>query len=229
MSKSIRRGAGLLAGTLITAALALGCSRPGAEAGQGEQATAAEQVPEAARTAAGEAAGEAVSEAATPVAPATPEPAEEAEERTLLSEGAEAPDFTAEAHDGSRIQLGALRGQPVVLYFYPKDETPGCTVEAQAFRDELPALEKLGARVIGVSLDSLASHKAFAENHELSFPLVADTDGKIAASYGVDTSRGFARRVTFVIGADGKIAKVYPRVKVEGHAGEVLAQLQSMK
>jgi peroxiredoxin Q/BCP len=148
---------------------------------------------------------------------------------SLLAEGQDAPDFTAQAHDGSTIELGKLRGAPVVLYFYPKDETPGCTVEAQAFRDEQPEFEKLNARVIGVSLDSLDSHKAFADHHGLNFPLVADPGGEIAARYGVDTSRGVAARVTYVIDAGGKIAKVYPKVKVQGHADEVLAALQSLK
>lgn len=216
MQQTIRRGAGLLAGTLITAAMALGCASKSAP--EAEPATEP-----------GAEAAESTAEEATPVAPAAPEPPEEAEERTLLAEGDEAPDFTAEAHDGTTIQLGALRGAPVVLYFYPKDETPGCTAEAQAFRDELPAFEKIGARVIGVSLDSLESHRAFAENHDLNFPLVADPDGKIAASYGVDTSRGYARRVTFVIDAAGKVSKLYPSVHVEGHADDVLAHLQAMK
>lgn len=162
---------------------------------------------------------------ATPAAPA----AAPAQPAALLAEGQEAPNFTAQAHDGTTIELARLRGEPVVLYFYPRDETPGCTAEAQAFRDEQPAFEKLNARVIGVSLDSLESHKAFADNHGLNFPLVADPGGEIAASYGVDTSRGVAARVTFVIDAQGKIAKVYPKVQVQGHADEVLAQLQSLK
>jgi len=147
----------------------------------------------------------------------------------LLAEGQDAPDFTAQAHDGTTIELGKLRGEPVVLYFYPRDETPGCTAEAQAFRDDQPELAKLNARVIGVSLDSLDSHKAFADNHELNFPLVADPGGEIANKYGVDTSRGVAARVTYVIDASGKIAKVYPKVQVQGHADEVLAVLQSLK
>jgi thioredoxin-dependent peroxiredoxin len=161
----------------------------------------------------------------TAVAPETTEEAAP----TPLAEGSEAPDFTAPAHDGTTVELAKLRGKPVVLYFYPKDETPGCTVEAQTFRDELPELAKLDAKLIGVSMDTLESHKAFAENHKLNFPLISDTDGAIAAKYGVDTSKGYTVRVTFVIGADGKIAKVYPAVKVQGHADEVLAALQSMK
>ncbi len=147
----------------------------------------------------------------------------------LLAEGQQAPDFTAQAHDGTTIELGKLRGEPVVLYFYPRDETAGCTAEAQAFRDDQPELAKLNARVIGVSLDSLDSHKAFADNHDLNFPLVADPGGEIAAKYGVNTSRGVAARVTYVIDASGKIAKVYPKVQVQGHADEVLAVLQSLK
>ncbi|ACY14431.1 peroxiredoxin [Haliangium ochraceum] len=147
----------------------------------------------------------------------------------LLAVGAPAPDFTAPTHDGTSVQLSALRGQPVVLYFYPKDETPGCTAEAQAFRDEMPAFEKLDATVIGVSLDSVESHKAFADNHSLNFPLAADPDGAIAAKYGVDTSRGVAARVTYLIAADGTVAAVFPEVRVDGHADEVLAALQAME
>jgi thioredoxin-dependent peroxiredoxin len=171
--------------------------------------------------------------------PAAAKPAEPQAEATAvapegdqagpLAEGTEAPDFTAPAHDGTTVELAKLRGKPVVLYFYPKDETPGCTVEAQTFRDELPELAKLDATLVGVSMDTLESHKAFAENHKLNFPLISDADGAIAAKYGVDTSRGYTARVTFVIGADGKIAKVYPAVQVQGHADEVLAALQSMK
>jgi peroxiredoxin Q/BCP len=211
MHQTTRRRLDLAAALLVALALlAPGCSRdesaaPAATSGSGAAATpVAAADPGAAQ--------------AAPAAPAA----------ALLAEGQEAPNFTAQAHDGTTIELAKLRGEPVVLYFYPKDETPGCTAEAQAFRDEQPAFEKLAARVIGVSLDSLDSHKAFAENHGLNFPLVADPGGEIAAKYGVDTSRGVAARVTYVIDAAGKIAKVYPRVQVQGHADEVLAALQTL-
>ena len=157
----------------------------------------------------------------------TAEPAEPGE-GNLLPVGAEAPAFDTVAHDGSRVQLGALRGTPVVLYFYPKDETPGCTAEAEAFRDDSAELQALGARVFGVSLDTIESHKEFAQNHQLTFPLIADAGGAIAARYGVSTRSGFAERVTFIIGADGKIARVFPEVRVSGHSDEVLASLREV-
>jgi peroxiredoxin Q/BCP len=208
--------AATFAALLIAAFAALpapGCTK---NENAGESAGATAQAP---------AGGPGTEQAAAPAAAA----ATAGQPAGLLAEGQDAPNFTAQAHDGTTIELGKLRGEPVVLYFYPKDETPGCTAEAQAFRDEQPELEKLNARVIGVSLDSLDSHKAFADNHGLNFPLVADPGGEIAAKYGVDTSRGVAARVTYVIDAGGKIAKVYPKVQVQGHADEVLAVLQSLE
>ncbi len=144
-----------------------------------------------------------------------------------LAAGTMAPEFEAPAHDGTTVKLTALRGRPVVLYFYPKDDTPGCTAEAIAFRDDLPDLTQVGAQVVGVSLDDLDSHKAFAEKHQLTFPLVVDAGGKIARAYGVDTSRGVAKRTTFVIDKDGKIARTFADVKVQGHDDEVLAAVKS--
>jgi thioredoxin-dependent peroxiredoxin len=165
-------------------------------------------------------------EAGGSVPPPRPvEKAPEPPEGKLLPVGADAPDFETVAHDGTRLRLTEMRGGPVVLYFYPKDETPGCTAEAEAFRDESAALQRIGARVIGVSLDTIESHREFAKNHELSFPLVADAGGAIAGKYGVSTRNGFAERVTFIISADGKIARVFPEVRVSGHADEVLLAL----
>lgn len=208
--------------TASAALLAPGCAK--------NESAAPGAAGEATATAPAEASGEATAQATATGQnqPAAPGAAAAAPASTLLAEGQDAPDFTAQAHDGTTIELAKLRGEPVVLYFYPKDETPGCTAEAQAFRDEQPEFEKVKARVIGVSLDSLDSHKAFADNHQLNFPLVADPGGEIAARYGVDTSRGVAARVTYVIDANGKIAKVYPKVQVQGHADEVLAALQSL-
>ena len=162
---------------------------------------------------------------------AAPRPTEQTEEPgagKLLPVGAEAPDFETVAHEGSRIRLKELRGAPVVLYFYPKDETPGCTAEAEAFRDNSAEFRKLGARVLGVSLDNIESHKEFAKNHNLDFPLVADAGGVIAAKYGVSTRSGFAVRVTFIIGSDGKIARVFPEVRVSGHSDEVILALREV-
>jgi peroxiredoxin Q/BCP len=210
----------LLAAALAAVLLAPACNK--AEENPSPQPEATKPA-EPAQTDPGAAAKPAEPEA-TAVAPESEQPAP-----TPLAEGTEAPDFTAQAHDGSTVELSKLRGKPVVLYFYPKDETPGCTVEAQSFRDDLPELQKLDAHVIGVSMDTLESHKAFADNHKLNFPLVSDADGAIAAKYGVDTSKGYSVRVTFVIGPDGKIVKSYPEVKVQGHSDEVLAALQSIK
>lgn len=219
MRHTIPTGKAVFASALALALLAPACSKS-----ETEPAAQPETAQPAAPAQADPAAAAKPAEQPTAVAPETAETG-----AVPLAEGQEAPDFTAPAHDGTTIELSKLRGKPVVLYFYPKDETPGCTVEAQSFRDELPELQKLDAQVIGVSMDSLESHKAFAENHQLAFPLISDADGAIAAKYGVDTSKGYTARVTFVIGPDGKIAKVYPAVQVQGHADEVLAALKALE
>jgi thioredoxin-dependent peroxiredoxin len=145
-----------------------------------------------------------------------------------LAEGTMAPEFEAPAHDGTTVKLRALRGKPVVLYFYPKDDTPGCTAEAVAFRDSLPQFASAEAEVVGISLDDLESHRQFAEAHGINFPLVVDAGGQIARRYGVDTSRGVAQRTTFVIGKDGRIARTFRDVKVAGHEVEVLAAVNAL-
>jgi peroxiredoxin Q/BCP len=134
--------------------------------------------------------------------------------------GAPAPDFTAAAQDGTTVHLAALRGKPVVVYFYPKDETPGCTKEACSFRDSWEALAKSGAVLVGVSADSLDSHRQFAEHHKLPFLLVSDPTGEIGKLYGVPF---FAvhQRQTIIVGADGRILKVFRKVDVGVHAQEV--------
>jgi peroxiredoxin Q/BCP len=137
------------------------------------------------------------------------------------------PDFTAKAHDGTELRLSALKGKPVVLYFYPKDETPGCTKEACAFRDAWKDLEKKGVVLIGISTDSVESHKAFAKHHELPFHLVSDESGAIAKAFGVPNRAGFLGRQSFVIGADGNVKHVYREVDVTKHASEVLADVGS--
>jgi thioredoxin-dependent peroxiredoxin len=147
---------------------------------------------------------------------------------SLLAAGAEAPEFTAQTFDGKTIDLATLRGKPVVLYFYPKDETPGCTIEAQSFRDEMPDLAAAGIQVIGVSMDSLDAHKEFTEHQKLTFPLIADPDAKIGTLYGVSSARGFFNRVTFVIGPDGTIARVWPKVDPRDHAADVLAAVKGL-
>jgi peroxiredoxin Q/BCP len=138
--------------------------------------------------------------------------------------GQAAPDFTLSAHDGPSMHLAALQGKTVVLYFYPKDETPGCTKEACSFRDAWQAIAKTGAVLIGVSADTLESHKAFAEHFKLPFHLVSDPDGAIGKLYGVPFE-GYHKRQTIVIGADGKVRKVYRKVDVAVHAQEILGDL----
>ena len=144
---------------------------------------------------------------------------------TELEVGKPAPDFTAKAHDGTDLHLAALKGKPVVVYFYPKDETPGCTKEACSFRDAWTQLGKKNAVLIGISADDDASHKKFAEHYKLPFHLVSDPDGAIAKSFGVPFSMGFAKRQTFVIGADGNVKKIYRTVDVTKHAAEIGADL----
>jgi peroxiredoxin Q/BCP len=165
--------------------------------------------------------------AAAPAAPtaAAPAPAPLGDSK-LLAVGTPAPDVTGKSFDGQEISLAKLVGKPVVVYFYPKDGSPGCTTEAHDFRDDSAAFAALGAVVVGVSTDTIESHKSFTETEKLNFPLLSDADGKIAAKFGVDTTRGYARRTTFVIGKDGKIAKVFPDVHVQGHSDEVLAAVK---
>ena len=151
-----------------------------------------------------------------------------------LTEGAAAPDFTLHTQAGDTpITLSDYHGkQSVVLYFYPKDDTPGCTVEACAFRDMSKDFEDAGAVIFGVSMDDVDSHRKFAEKFHLPFPLLADTDGAISNAYAVYKEKNLygkksmgIERTTFVIDREGKIAKIYPRVKVDQHAEEVLAFL----
>ncbi len=169
-------------------------------------------------------------------APPAAAPVEEAEPLPI-AEGDIAPDFALPASTGEEITLSSMRGKPVVLYFYPKDETPGCTKQACGFRDKMTEIEAKGAQVLGVSLDSVESHQAFKQNHELNFPLLADTSGSVAALYGVlaeytppDGSEPFpiAKRVTFLIGPDGTVRKIWPQVDVATHADEILAALDTI-
>src|SRR5438105_6072349 len=146
-----------------------------------------------------------------------------------LREGDRAPDFTAMTNDGGKVSLSDLKGKPVVLYFYPRDNTPGCTKEACAFRDEFAEFKNKGAVVLGVSTDSPKSHAKFVEKHKLPFTLLADEDKKIVKAYGVWGMKTFmgmtlpaTRRITFLIGPDGRIKKIWPKVKAAEHAAEVL-------
>jgi thioredoxin-dependent peroxiredoxin len=141
--------------------------------------------------------------------------------------GKTAPDFSSTAHDGFAVKMDSLKGKHVVLYFYPKDETPGCTKEACAFRDAWKDLESKGVVLVGISADSIDSHKQFAEHHKLPFHLVSDADGSIAQKYGVPNNNGFLGRQSFVIGPDGNVKKVYRKVDVTKHASEILDDVKS--
>lgn len=145
--------------------------------------------------------------------------------------GQAAPEFEMPDQTGELHSLEDYRDQWVVLYFYPKDETPGCTTQACEFRDNIFAFKKLNAQILGVSLDDVESHKAFAENHNLPFPLLSDGDGNTATAYGVKTRyMGFtvAKRQTFIVAPDGSIAKHYESVDVDAHSASVLADLEAL-
>lgn len=147
---------------------------------------------------------------------------------TILAEGDAAPPFSLPADDGSTVSLAALGGTPVVLYFYPKDDTSGCTTEACEFRDAFPRFAKSGARVLGVSPDSVASHVKFKKKYELPFTLLADADHAVAQAYGVWKRKSMygrsymgIERTTFVIDERGRIARIFHKVKPAGHAEAV--------
>ena len=145
--------------------------------------------------------------------------------------GQPAPGFTLPDQTGKPHALTDYAGRWVVLYFYPKDDTPGCTKEACSFRDDLRQLEKLGAQVIGVSVDDSDSHAKFAQKYHLPFPLLADKDGKVADSYGALTNLGLikiAKRYTVLIGTDGRIAKVYLSVDTSRHSQEIIDDLKQL-
>ena len=153
----------------------------------------------------------------------------------MIEVGKKAPAFALESSDGGKVKLGDLAGQIVVLYFYPRDNTPGCTLEAQEFRDAVPALKKLGATVLGVSKDSIASHCKFRDKYNLSFPLLSDPDGKTLEAYGAwgdkvmygKKMKGIIRS-TVVIDRDGKVARHWPKVSVKGHVAEVVDAVKEL-
>jgi peroxiredoxin Q/BCP len=149
-----------------------------------------------------------------------------------LREGDPAPAFSAATNGGGRVSLADFKGKAVVLYFYPRDDTPGCTKEACAFRDHFAAFERKGAVVLGVSVDPVKAHDKFVAKFKLPFTLMADEDKQIVTAYGVWGQKSFmgrkylgVHRVTFLIGPDGRIRKIWPLVKPEAHAAEVLAEL----
>ena len=149
-----------------------------------------------------------------------------------LSIGDKAPDFSLPTGDGTTLSLKALRGERVVLYFYPKDDTPGCTSEACSFRDEIQVFQKKGAVIIGVSIDSVESHRKFAGKYDLPFALLSDEKKVMVKAYGVWKQKSMygkkymgVERTTFVIDEEGRIAQIFRKVKVDGHTEEVLAGL----
>jgi thioredoxin-dependent peroxiredoxin len=146
----------------------------------------------------------------------------------MIEEGVPAPDFEARADDGSTVRLSDLRGKPVVLFFYPKDDTPGCTTQACGLRDVWHELSEHGIQVLGVSRDDADSHTAFKQKLELPFPLLVDVDRKIGDAYGIENYNDVFdvyKRSTVVIDADGNVAKVLPDVDASTHADEVLSLL----
>ena len=152
-----------------------------------------------------------------------------------VEEGKKAPDFTANTDGGKKLKLSGLRGKPVVLYFYPKDDTSGCTAQACGFRDSLPDFSKVKAQVIGVSKDSVEKHDKFKKKYGLTFPLVSDEDGKICEKYGTWIEKSlYGRkymgidRATFLIDKDGVVRKVWHKVKVNGHVDAVAEALKAL-
>lgn len=147
----------------------------------------------------------------------------------LLPVGASAPDLEGHDAGGRAVRLSESDGKPRVVYFYPKDGTPGCTKEACAFRDAFARFESEGVTIFGVSRDSEESHRSFRKEHNLPFPLVSDENGVAQRAYGVSTFLGMPSRVTFLVSPEGKIARIYPDVDPGVHADEVLADARALK
>lgn len=150
-----------------------------------------------------------------------------------LETGQKAPDFSLPDQNGQEVKLSSFLGQLVLVYFYPKDDTPGCTTEACGLRDNLPDFSGLKVKILGISTDSVASHKKFEQKYNLNFTILSDTEKKVVNEYGVWQPKKFMGkeflgtvRSSFLINPDGIIAKIYPSVKPETHAGEVLADLK---
>jgi len=154
----------------------------------------------------------------------------------MVEAGKPAPEISLPDQNGKIVKLSKLKGSPVVLYFYPKDDTSGCTKEACAFRDAISDYEKLGAKIVGVSPDGAESHAKFVKKHGLPFTLLADSDKTACEAYGVWTEKSMygkkymgVERTTFVIDAKGIIRQIFPKVKVEGHSSDVLEAIKAMK
>ncbi|QDV63703.1 thioredoxin-dependent thiol peroxidase [Crateriforma conspicua] len=152
-----------------------------------------------------------------------------------IEAGTKAPAFTLPNADGNKVKLSDLKGQPVVVYFYPKDDTPGCTKEACAFRDRYGELTDLGVQLLGVSGDTAESHQDFRDKYDLPFPLLVDKDHKMSEKYGAYREKNMygkksmgIQRSTFLIDADGKVAKVWKRVRVDGHDDQVIEAVKAL-
>lgn len=152
---------------------------------------------------------------------------------STLRVGEKAPDFTLENGDGEKVKLSSLKGKKVVLYFYPRDNTPGCTREAIAFRDGMQKIRRRGGVVLGVSTDSVGSHKKFSDKYDLNFPLLADVEKEVVEKYGAwQEKSNYGKkymgivRSTVIVDEDGKVLKLFPNVKVDGHFEEVLEALK---
>ena len=153
-----------------------------------------------------------------------------------LNIGDSAPDFTLPTNGNNEITLSALKGKNVIIYFYPKDDTPGCTKESCEFRDEYAGIQSLDAEIIGISKDNVTSHEKFATKYDLTFPLGADIEGTACEAYGVIAEKSMfgkkymgIQRATFLIDKDGRIAHIWPKVKVSGHVAEVKQALEELQ
>ena len=154
----------------------------------------------------------------------------------MIEQGKPAPAFTLKADDGEKLSLSGFKGRYLVIYFYPRDDTPGCTLEAQGFNKALGQLDRLGAAVVGVSKDTLESHCKFRDKYKLKFPLLSDPDGKVIEKYGAwgeknmygKKSMGIVRS-TVIVDPQGKVARVFPKVKVDGHVDAVLDAIKQLK
>jgi peroxiredoxin Q/BCP len=146
----------------------------------------------------------------------------------MIEEGELAPNFSSTDQNGEEVSMKDFRGKNVVLYFYPKDDTPGCIKEACSFRDDIQMFEEIGAEVVGVSVDGVESHKRFVDKYGLNFTLVSDKKKDLTKKYGVLKLTGTAKRTTFLIGKDGKVKYVFKDVKPAGHSKEVFEKLKEM-
>jgi len=153
----------------------------------------------------------------------------------MIAAGDEAPALTLADHDGKPVQLSSFKGKKIALYFYPEDDTPGCTKEACSFRDHYAAIQKTGAEILGVSMDGQNSHQKFREKYHLPFPLLVDDKAELAKAFGVYVEKNmFGRkywgieRSTFIIDAEGIVRKIFRKVKVDGHEQEVLEALNEI-